>query len=506
MKRTASLLAAIILLFGIIPVTHAYTAGKYIVTDDVVWIYSSPQITSEKTGEICKNTYIEITEIRNNTFGKTYIAQSGIHGWVPLEALRQVSAPEADENIKGIVIDSLPDKVIYEDAREELDLTGIKVSAVYKDESTREISAYNVYAPEMKAPGEKTIRITYSPDATNVYEAEFTVTVVRQKVKSISVTVPPKAQYLEHEKLDLSLLSITTEFEDPSENTTLKYDEFRNNPDYTVTGCHGEAHGSILDKGTHTFTVSYKYPDISCSFTVDVTPRKLISLTIIENPEKMTVYSNKEIPALDGLVLEAAYDNGETQEVYHYDCTAVCDPEKFIIGPGNEVRVYFGELFVSLSFRYSVAQPKKISIEYPRDENGNIFPFSYLKGEPIDLSGIRVRLVYTDETYEYVSDYTISDINYNTTGSQNINIIYEEFSEVITINITPYFSKGDITGDGAITAGDARQALRASVGLTTLSGMTLFAGDANRDGEITAADARLILRASVGLENLYLTI
>ena len=63
---------------------------------------------------------------------------------------------------------------------------------------------------------------------------------------------------------------------------------------------------------------------------------------------------------------------------------------------------------------------------------------------------------------------------------------------------------GDVDGDKAITAADARLALRAAVGLEQYKkGSTEYkACDVDFDGTITAADARLILRAAVGLETL----
>lgn len=66
----------------------------------------------------------------------------------------------------------------------------------------------------------------------------------------------------------------------------------------------------------------------------------------------------------------------------------------------------------------------------------------------------------------------------------------------------PEYILADIDGDGIISSSDARLALRASVGLETLSEEQVLAADVNNDGEVTSADARLILRASVGLEEL----
>ena len=68
----------------------------------------------------------------------------------------------------------------------------------------------------------------------------------------------------------------------------------------------------------------------------------------------------------------------------------------------------------------------------------------------------------------------------------------------------PEFSLGDVDGDGEITSGDARLALRASVGLEhcATGSVPFAAADVNHNGEIGSDDARLILRASVGLETL----
>ena len=60
--------------------------------------------------------------------------------------------------------------------------------------------------------------------------------------------------------------------------------------------------------------------------------------------------------------------------------------------------------------------------------------------------------------------------------------------------------KGDVDGDGQVTAADARLALRAAVGLESLSEAQIAAGDIDGDGKLTAADAREILRQAVGLE------
>lgn len=64
----------------------------------------------------------------------------------------------------------------------------------------------------------------------------------------------------------------------------------------------------------------------------------------------------------------------------------------------------------------------------------------------------------------------------------------------------PKIMLGDVSGDGKITASDARKALRHSAGLDLLEGDALKAADVSKDGKVTASDARKILRHSAGLD------
>ncbi|MBQ6119399.1 MAG: leucine-rich repeat protein, partial [Clostridia bacterium] len=68
---------------------------------------------------------------------------------------------------------------------------------------------------------------------------------------------------------------------------------------------------------------------------------------------------------------------------------------------------------------------------------------------------------------------------------------------------TPDVKMGDVDGDGELTSGDARLALRASVKLETYEegSAAYIAADVDRNGAIESSDARLILRASVKLED-----
>ncbi len=84
---------------------------------------------------------------------------------------------------------------------------------------------------------------------------------------------------------------------------------------------------------------------------------------------------------------------------------------------------------------------------------------------------------------------------YLASGAQAYAEKYDRIFEPIDSHIL----MGDIDNDGQITAGDARLALRASVGLEMLTTRQKHIGDIDKDNIITAGDARLILRWSVGM-------
>ena len=61
---------------------------------------------------------------------------------------------------------------------------------------------------------------------------------------------------------------------------------------------------------------------------------------------------------------------------------------------------------------------------------------------------------------------------------------------------------GDVDTDKNVTTKDARLALRAAIGLDTLSGKATAAADVTGDGSVKTDDARIILRVAIGLMRL----
>lgn len=171
--------------------------------------------------------------------------------------------PEEEPVLTGIEVKA-PDKAEYE-IGEELDLTGMTVTARYSDDSSvvLESGDYSVEGFSSDEPGEKKVTVSYTEgDVTKT--AEFTVYVkapVPAALDSIQVMPPSKTEYKIGEKLDPAGMTVTAVYSDGSEKT-LDADA------YIVSGFTSEKAGDVM------VTVSYTEGDVTktAEFTVTIVP------------------------------------------------------------------------------------------------------------------------------------------------------------------------------------------------------------------------------------------
>ena len=72
---------------------------------------------------------------------------------------------------------------------------------------------------------------------------------------------------------------------------------------------------------------------------------------------------------------------------------------------------------------------------------------------------------------------------------------------MLKIDIPPMYTLGDYSGDGKVTADDARAVLRISAKIDNADLSKIFLADIDADSKLTASDARRILRVSAKLES-----
>ena len=121
-------------------------------------------------------------------------------------------------------------------------------------------------------------------------------------------------------------------------------------------------------------------------------------------------------------------------------------------------------------------------------ERFDVTGLTSVTGVSVDPDSPMFSVIRADDTGLLLETYTLTGNNAKRVDS------------VLIKKSATALSPGDVTGDGNVTAADARLALRASARLETLSSAAFAAADVNGDGNVDASDARKILRASAKLE------
>ncbi len=390
----------------------------------------------------------------------------------------------------------------YIETEENFDTTGLTV----KDNNGNTLTGYHIYTESFDSIGEKKVTVLYRPSGSEqCFTYTFTVETVKIPVASLTVGTEPKTEYIENTPLDLSGISLKMTYSDGRAGMSFSAKEILSGGDFTVT-VDGKTDTSKLTVGKHTVKIQYRDPKYypCVEFNINVRRRKLTSLEIAASPKSLTVYHLDKIPSLDGLTLTTTYDNGEKETLTASDCDVACSlPLHY--GSGNTVTVSYTANGITMKQTFDFTayplEEKRLKLTLPQ-------VLTFILGEEIDLSALKVEVEYSDGSVKEITDYEISEIEPLNTEKvgQDVVVTYGKFSEIFTVYIVPYYQRGDIDGDGEVTVKDARYALRQSVGLIQLASKPLAAADANKDGNVTVGDARLILRGAVGLEKLPLAI
>ena len=495
-KRFLIWLLTAALLLGLTFPAQAADGAKYKVTAAKANVLSEPNAELTYIAQLPKGSVIEVDEVKNG-FGHFTLRSGDLSGWVYMGLLEYVGGTEENtENVARIYIRTLPKKTSYIEGEEAFDPAGLTLYAAYTDgKSDALLQGCQIYAPDLSSYGEKTVWVFYTAPGGAVFSASFPVTVTKVPVSALVLTPPDKTEYIEGQPLDLTGLTATLVYADGRPDETYGVEELLAAPGFRLMGCHSETQGTALTRGEHTLTLYYLYPEINAFFTVTAAKKTLISFSVETPPDSLVTYSDTGVPDLTGLVLTAGYDNGEFLPVKPSDCRIECSPQPFVLGSGNRVTLTYGEKSVTLEFTYAQDPVVGIELQTPT-------VLSFVLGEPVDLRDLRVWLVRASGAKSELTEYTLSGIDPSVSGQQTAVVSGAGYSALLPVNITPFHQCGDVDGDSYVTAADARMALRAAVGLTTLSGEWFTSADTDKDGDITSADARRILRAAVGLEEL----
>lgn len=316
--------------------------------------------------------------------------------------------PALHINTVGVAVDrvelSLAEtvKTVYE-IGEELDLSGVGVSAYYSNCSGKLVSLDECSVTNWSSAmaGERSVVIKYYGKSV-----AFKVTVVKS-LNGIELTPPRKLTYVVGESLDLGGLAVRATYTDGSSSALYS-------SSYTVSPFDSSTPGQK--------EIVIRYQDYSASFTVTV---KAVSQLIVTPPTQVAVQPGQPLD-LSGLSIRAVYEDGSS-ETLSSSAYSVSVPDLSTPGEKTVTIRFFG---YTATFTVRVKAIEKLVIVPPTKT-------TYFVGEPLDLTGLAVSVQYDDgETVALQpSDYSLSAFDPAQTGQQSITASYQNLTASFTVTV-----------------------------------------------------------------------
>ena len=213
--------------------------------------------------------------------------------------------------LTGITV-TPPAKLTY-NVGEKLDTEGMAVTAIYSDETTKDVTAEATTAgyDETKA-GEQTVIVSYTENEIT-QTAGFDVTVKaiepeketpKVELTKIEVTTEPaKKEYFVGEELNTAGIKVTATLSDSTEKDVTA--------DVKLSGY------DKIKAGEQTVTVSYTQNEITktAEFKVTVKAVEVTKIEITTEPEKKKYFTGAIALDLSDMVVTATYNDGTTKDV-----------------------------------------------------------------------------------------------------------------------------------------------------------------------------------------------
>ena len=208
------------------------------------------------------------------------------------------------------------------------------------------------------------------------------------------------------------------------------------------------------------------------------------NIEIISLPAK-TKYKKNEVFQSLGLTVKAYYDDGTSEEVTDYTLSS---PEMTSTGT-KTVTVTYKEK--TATFEITVVDTVGIEVtELPK--------IRYYEDDTFSPDGIVVSLVYTDDSREEVTGYSLSSPDMSTGGEKTVTVTYKEFTATFTITvigisgieITKEPSKKEYYVGNSLDTAGMTVALKYTDGTSkSLTGYTTSGFDSSAVGEKTVTIA-----------------
>ncbi|MEE3450018.1 MAG: bacterial Ig-like domain-containing protein, partial [Acutalibacteraceae bacterium] len=298
--------------------------------------------------------------------------------------------------VTKIAVTTPPTKTSYY-VGDKLDTTGIKITATYNNDSTKDVTSSVTYSGfDSSTAGEKIVTVAYQGKT-----ASFKVNVAALAVTSIAVTTQPtKKSYYIGEALDTTGIKITATYNNGSTKDVTS--------SVTYSGFDSSTAGEK--------TVTVTYQGITTVFKVNVIALAVTSIAVTNQPTKTSYYVGDKLDTA-GIRITATYNNGSTKDVTSSVTYSGFDSST--AGDKNVTVTYEGKTAV-FTVTVKAITIKRIEITAVPSKT------SYYVGETFDASGIKVIAHYNNDSQKDVSSsVTYSGFNSSTSGTKTITVTYE---------------------------------------------------------------------------------
>lgn len=284
---------------------------------------------------------------------------------------------------------SPPTKTEYLEGKDELNVTGGKVTVYYNNGSSEiiDLTLDMVTGFDNTRVGTQKLTVTYKWG-----KATFEVEITKKSVERIEVTHPIKNEYLEGDEFDASGMVVTAHYNnDTSEVVT----------DYGIGG-YDSAPGAKI--------ITVTYGGKTATFEVTVRAKTLTEIRVTKQPAKRT-YLERDAFDSAGMEITAYYDNGTSEVVTDYVLSG------YDSTPGvKRLTVTYGGKTAALEVTVRAKALVSIAVTKNPDQ------MTYVEGTALDTTGMELTLVFDNGTKEVLATGWTETYDFSQPGRQEVRI------------------------------------------------------------------------------------
>lgn len=202
--------------------------------------------------------------------------------------------------VRGIALDAAPSRTSYY-AGESFDRRGLKVTAMYADSTTEDVTDECVISPSVMQAGVDSVTVSYTCAGITVSED---IPVHVRSLTSIEITEPPiRTSYAYGEIFSISGMVVTAVYDD---GETREVAEWTHMPT------------RALNLNDTLITVYYVENGVEVSCTQEITVKNVLVRVDVVSPPKETVYLEGQSISTEGMVIRAVMADGTQKTITGY--------------------------------------------------------------------------------------------------------------------------------------------------------------------------------------------